>query len=255
MSQSHSAARFPTTRLEPCRSGQAIRPTPRPAPRSRSSAGDYWFPLYAFARHRGSRLTRPRISSRAFSPTCWNEAIWRGVDRSKGRFRSFLRAACEHYLANRRDHDRAAKRGRGGPIVPIDRLDAESRYDREPVHRADRRTIVRTAVGTDLARARLDGGSKTESARSGKWALFDQLRRLLQGITWLLIPRHRRRLWDWPKARCGSPPTGSGCATASAPRGGRPHESMTHESATRRRDRTDLCRSPPWAAPIASILL
>ena len=33
------------------------------------------------------------------------------VDRSKGRFRAFLRAACEHYLANRRDHDRAAKRG------------------------------------------------------------------------------------------------------------------------------------------------
>jgi len=33
------------------------------------------------------------------------------LDRSEGRFRAFLRSACEHYLANRRDHDRAAKRG------------------------------------------------------------------------------------------------------------------------------------------------
>ena len=56
------------------------------------------------------------------------------IDGSKGRFRAFLRAACEHYLANCRDHDRAAKRGGEQSIVSINRLDAEDRYMREPAH-------------------------------------------------------------------------------------------------------------------------
>ena len=56
------------------------------------------------------------------------------VDRGKGRFRSFLVAACSHFLANRLDYERTLKRGRGQVIVPIDRLEAESRYNSEPMH-------------------------------------------------------------------------------------------------------------------------
>ena len=102
------------------------------------------------------------------------------VDRSKGRFRSFLRAACEHYLANRRDHDRAAKRGGGVTIVPIDRLDAESRYDREPAHeltaeRLFERQWALTLLGRVLERL------EAEMGQAGKARLFARLRPALTG--------------------------------------------------------------------------
>ncbi len=109
------------------------------------------------------------------------------MDRSKGRFRSFLRAACEHYLANRRDRDRAAKRGGSVTIVSIDRHDAESRYDREPAHeltaeRVFEREWALTLLGRVLERL------ENERSQAGKAGLFARLRPALQGDH--LAPSH-----------------------------------------------------------------
>ncbi len=56
------------------------------------------------------------------------------ADPAKGRFRSFLLADCSFFLADRRDHDRALKRGGGRPVLSIDACDAEGRFLREPSH-------------------------------------------------------------------------------------------------------------------------
>ncbi|MEK7677774.1 MAG: sigma-70 family RNA polymerase sigma factor [Verrucomicrobiota bacterium] len=55
------------------------------------------------------------------------------VDRSKGRFRSFLLAGLNYFLADQRDHDRAQKRGGGLPVPSFDAQAAEQRYRLEPV--------------------------------------------------------------------------------------------------------------------------
>ena len=56
------------------------------------------------------------------------------ADPDRGRFRSFLRAVCDR-LSRRpaRPAERPQARGRG-PVLPIDAVDAEGRYSREPAH-------------------------------------------------------------------------------------------------------------------------
>jgi RNA polymerase sigma-70 factor (ECF subfamily) len=56
------------------------------------------------------------------------------VDPSRGRFRSFLCAACVNYMAHGRDRERALKRGGGRLALSIDLAGAEGRYLREPAH-------------------------------------------------------------------------------------------------------------------------
>ena len=126
------AARFPTTRWSRVIRG-AIRPT-RAVGVLEDLCHDYWFPLYAFVRRRGLSADEAEDIVQGFLADLLERGDLVKLDQSKGRFRSFLRAACEHFLANRFDHDRAAKRGGGATIVSINQLDAESRYEREPAH-------------------------------------------------------------------------------------------------------------------------
>jgi len=179
MSETHSAARFPTTHWSRvARAGGPADDEARAA--LEGLCRDYWFPLYVFARHRGLSPHEAEDIVQGFLADLLERGDLAGVDQSKGRFRAFLRAACAHYLANRRDHDRAAKRGERRTIVPIDRLDAEGRYGHEPAHTMTaERLFERQWTLTLLERVlkRLE----EESARLGKSALFDQLRPALQG--------------------------------------------------------------------------
>ena len=54
------------------------------------------------------------------------------ADPVKGRLRSFLLIDYTFFLADRRDRDRALKRGGGRPVLSIDARDAEGRFLREP---------------------------------------------------------------------------------------------------------------------------
>jgi RNA polymerase sigma-70 factor (ECF subfamily) len=94
----------------------------------------YWYPLYAFVRRKGYDAEDAHDLVQGFFARFLEKDDLAQVDPSKGRFRSFLMAACSHYLANRRDHDRAMKRGGGRIPIPIDRLEAEGRYAHEPRH-------------------------------------------------------------------------------------------------------------------------
>jgi len=55
------------------------------------------------------------------------------VDRSKGKFRSFLLASLRNYLSNEADRGRCLKRGGKEEFVRIDLEEAEDRYELEPV--------------------------------------------------------------------------------------------------------------------------
>jgi RNA polymerase sigma-70 factor (ECF subfamily) len=187
MSETHSAARFPTTHWSRVtRAGGRADTAAREA--LEGLCRDYWFPLYAFVRRRGLSPHEAEDIVQGFLADLLERGDLAGVQQSKGRFRAFLRAACEHFLANRRDHDQAAKRGGKQTLVPIDRLDAEDRYGREPAHEITaEREFERQWALTLLDRVlrRLED----ESARSGKTALFDRLRPALQGDQ--LAPSYR----------------------------------------------------------------
>jgi len=53
-------------------------------------------------------------------------------DGRKGKFRSYLLAALNHFLINEWQRGQRQKRGRGAVIIALDKGDAEARYRLEP---------------------------------------------------------------------------------------------------------------------------
>src|SRR4051794_41363848 len=118
-SRRNSAVRFPTT----CWSRVVAAGDPQ-APGARDAmeglCRDYWYPLYAFIRRRGhDRDTAAVLVQGLFAELIARDDLG-DLDPDRGKFRTFLLAACTNYLANRCDHDRAAKRGGGQPHIPLD---------------------------------------------------------------------------------------------------------------------------------------
>lgn len=125
-----SPAHFPTTRWS-----LVIQAGDPDAPLARESlaelCGAYWYPLYAYIRRRGHDPEQARDLTQDFFARALEKGLLAEADPTRGRFRSFLRTVCAHFLANRRDWDQARKRGGGRATVSIDAIDAEGRYSRE----------------------------------------------------------------------------------------------------------------------------
>jgi RNA polymerase sigma factor (sigma-70 family) len=141
---------------------------------------DYWYPLYAFVRRQG--LDREGASDlvQAFLADLIQRRDLAKADPARGRFRSFLRTSCAHFVAHARDRERAAKRGGGRIPVSIDLRDAEGRYVNEPAHELTAERLFErrwTMVLLEHVLARLEA----EMSRGGNSALFAQLRPLLEG--------------------------------------------------------------------------
>ncbi|MGC9455544.1 MAG: RNA polymerase sigma factor [Phycisphaerae bacterium] len=92
----------------------------------------YWFPLYAFVRRQGEPPETAEDVVQGFFTTLLEKGYLKQVDRSRGKFRSFLLAAVKHYLSKHRDKRRAQKRGGGKTILNLDAAAAETRYAMEP---------------------------------------------------------------------------------------------------------------------------
>jgi len=94
----------------------------------------YWYPLYVFIRRQDHTADEAQDLTQAFFARLLEKDFLKMVERTKGRFRSFLLAACKHFLANERDRARAQKRGGGRQPISIDFQSAEVRYACEPSH-------------------------------------------------------------------------------------------------------------------------
>lgn len=91
----------------------------------------YWYPLYAFIRRRGHDATDAQDLTQEFFCRLLEKRYLNAVDRSKGRFRSFLLAAVEHFLANEWRRTQTQKRGGRATMLSMDDA-AERRYLAEP---------------------------------------------------------------------------------------------------------------------------
>jgi RNA polymerase sigma factor (sigma-70 family) len=179
MPEPPSAARFPTTHWS-----RVVRAGAPDDPGARAALDglcrDYWYPLYVFARRQGLSPEDACDLIQGFFADLIERGDLTAADRERGRFRAFLLTCCRHYLAHRREHDRALKRGGGRGHVAIDLLDAEGRYGREPAHdlTAERLFERRWALAL-LEKVLMRLGS--EMAGAGKGVLFDRLRPTLEG--------------------------------------------------------------------------
>jgi RNA polymerase sigma factor (sigma-70 family) len=129
---------MPTEPFEPTNWSLILAARDRASPRAREALSAlcqaYWYPLYAFIRRQGHSADAAEDLTQEFFARFLETDFLAAVDRDKGRFRAFLLAACKHFLANRRDHDKAQIRGGAHRIVSIDTTEAEGRYRLEPVH-------------------------------------------------------------------------------------------------------------------------
>jgi RNA polymerase sigma-70 factor (ECF subfamily) len=90
----------------------------------------YWPPLYAFVRRRGHSPADAEDFTQGFFARLLRLDSLAQVRRERGRFRSFLLAALQNYLADEHDRAGAAKRG-AGLVIPINANAAEPGYQRE----------------------------------------------------------------------------------------------------------------------------
>ena len=92
----------------------------------------YWYPLYAFARRRGyGQHDAQDLTQGFFLHLLENGALGR-ADPLKGKFRSFLLASFQNFLADAAETARRLKRGGNCEMIFLDAQDAESRYLLEP---------------------------------------------------------------------------------------------------------------------------
>ena len=144
--------------------------------------GLYWYPLYAYARHRGHGADQAADLTQGFFARLLEQNIVRGADPHRGKFRSYLLGAFKHYLSHEWARARAQKRGGGRKFIALDPNDAEARYGLEPAHELtaerlfDRQWALRVL---ELAMEDL----RHRCARDGKERQFERFRVFLSGGT------------------------------------------------------------------------
>ncbi|HXG12240.1 MAG TPA: sigma-70 family RNA polymerase sigma factor [Gemmataceae bacterium] len=182
----------PNPRSDPPAAGQfltthwsmVVAAQDRAAPQAREALAalcrTYWYPLYAFIRRQGFEADQAQDLTQEFFTRLLEKDFLQVVDPQKGKFRSFLLAACKHFLANERDRARAQKRGGGCSILSVDFDSADSRYRREladnltPERLFERRWAL-ALLERVLARLR------EEFHGAGKGRLFERLKVTLTG--------------------------------------------------------------------------
>lgn len=92
----------------------------------------YWYPLYAFVRRQGYDAPAAQDLTQEFFSRLLAAKGLEAVDRSKGKFRSFLLASMKNLLANEWHRARTQKRGGGHAHFSLDAVTAEERYRLEP---------------------------------------------------------------------------------------------------------------------------
>jgi DNA-directed RNA polymerase specialized sigma24 family protein len=141
----------------------------------------YWYPLYAFVRRAGYDAARAEDSVQAFFVNLLEHDSFAAARQDRGRFRSFLLGSLKHFLANEYAHGRALKRGGGQNPLSLDVSSGENRYMLEPRDESTPEMLFeRRWAATLIDRAHMQ--LRTSLVRSGKGALFEQLKDYIIGM-------------------------------------------------------------------------
>jgi RNA polymerase sigma-70 factor (ECF subfamily) len=140
----------------------------------------YWYPLYVFVRRKGYEAHEAQDLTQSFFARLLEKDYLSAVDRSKGKFRSFLLAAMSHFLANTWRDAHAQKRGGRAQFISIDDDLGENQYiqlassDLSPEELFEQQWAV-TLLEKVMVRLR------EEFVANGKLRLFEHLKIFLTG--------------------------------------------------------------------------
>jgi len=91
----------------------------------------YWYPIYAFIRRQGKAPHEAEDLTQEFFHRFLERNAIQRVQPAAGKFRSFLLACLKNFLANERERAQAQRRGGGQLLIPLDGIEADTRYSRE----------------------------------------------------------------------------------------------------------------------------
>jgi RNA polymerase sigma-70 factor (ECF subfamily) len=140
----------------------------------------YWYPLYAFVRCRGHSPEDAQDLTQEFFAHFLQKGYFHLADRTRGRFRTFLVHALEHFLINEWKRGQRIRRGGGRVCFSLDATDAETRYLGEaagaitPERYYDQRWAM--TLLDQVMRA-----LRQEYAEAGRTAVFEELADFLWG--------------------------------------------------------------------------
>ena len=139
----------------------------------------YWYPLYAFARRRGHSPHDSQDLTQGFFLHILEHRALSGVDRLKGKFRSFLLACFQNYLSHEIERSRRLKRGGQCEVISLDLETAENRYRYEPVDYLTAEKIFEARWALTLLEHAMTVVRQEYVAR-GKESVFDILRAFVE---------------------------------------------------------------------------
>jgi len=163
----------------------------------------YWYPLYAHVRRRGYSPEDAKDLTQEFFARLLARQWLSAADRSRGRFRSFLLTALNHFLANEWDRARSLKRGGGQAHVPLDTDGCERRYAQETSPDLNAQELYERNWALrflEQVRTRL----RDEYVARGKAERFDVLERFLPGADNPLGYAEAARQLRIPEGTCKS---------------------------------------------------
>lgn len=170
-------SRFTTTRWSIV--ARAIRPDD---PIARDALGElcriYWKPVYVYISRKGNNPEAALDLTQEFFARLLEKRDLGGASKERGRFRSYLLGAVNHFLSNQRAREKTLKRGGRAFILSMDQCDGEKQL---PLDIPDPRTPEHTFTrkwAESLVESVLEGLG-AQYRKEGKEALFLQLQGLI----------------------------------------------------------------------------
>jgi RNA polymerase sigma-70 factor (ECF subfamily) len=140
----------------------------------------YWYPLYVHVRRRGYSPEDAQDLTQQFFAFFLRQARFHRADQARGRFRTFLLHALEHFLINEWKRAQRLKRGGGCAWLSLDAADAEKCYLHEAVDAMSPERAYEKRWAMTLLE-RVLRAVQEEYGQAGNGRVFEELADLLWG--------------------------------------------------------------------------
>jgi RNA polymerase sigma-70 factor (ECF subfamily) len=137
----------------------------------------YWKPVYFLVRRTRDTETARDLTQGFFTAFLEKDYL-QYVDRGRGKFRTFLRVALDHFLADEHDRAHAQKRGGGKPALSLDFAKAETEVSREPATDEAPDRLFQRQWALEVIKRSLQA-LRAEFEASGRQAEFEALHHYL----------------------------------------------------------------------------
>jgi RNA polymerase sigma-70 factor (ECF subfamily) len=171
----HSRAHFPTTHWGVVIAAGTDASNALPALDDLCRA--YWPPIYAECRRRGQSPSDAQDSTQGFFAHLLRRESFSAADRARGRFRTFLLVALDHFLTDQWRGKNAEKRGGGALVLSLDAEEGEACFQ-QPARGASAAEIFDRRWALTLMNRALDA-LRAEYAADGRSEMFDAVQPFL----------------------------------------------------------------------------